>query len=62
MEHKKYIGILGTPKIEIRATSDSDLKEKDIIFENVELSWNKHNHNTRLFHLIKTTRRIATMM
>lgn len=48
IEHKKYIGILGTPKIEIRATSDSDLKERDIIFENVELPWNKHNHNTIL--------------
>lgn len=37
VEHKKYIGILGTPKIEIRATSDNDLKAKDIIFENVIL-------------------------
>ncbi len=46
IEHKKYIGILGTPKIEIRATSNSDLKEKDIIFENVELPWNKTTPNT----------------
>ena len=41
VEHKKYVGVLGTPKIEIRATSDDDLKAKDIIFENVILPWNK---------------------
>ena len=41
VEHKKYVGILGTPKIEIRATSDTDLKEKDILFESVILPWNK---------------------
>ncbi len=41
VEHKKYIGILGTPKVEIRASSDADLKEKDILFENVELPWKK---------------------
>ena len=39
VEHKKYVGILGTPKIEIRATSDEDIKKKDIIFENVILPW-----------------------
>lgn len=41
VEHKKYVGVLGTPKVEIRATSDEDLKKKDIIFENVMLPWNK---------------------
>ena len=41
VEHKKYVGILGTPKIEIRATSDDDLRKKDIIFENVMLPWRK---------------------
>jgi hypothetical protein len=40
VEHKKYVGILGTPKIEIRAASNDDLKEKDILFENVILPWN----------------------
>ena len=40
VEHKKYVGILGTPKIEIRASSNDDLKEKDILFENVILPWN----------------------
>ena len=39
IEHKKYVGILGTPKIEIRATSDDDLRAKDILFENVILPW-----------------------
>ena len=42
VDHKKYVGILGTPKIEIRAASNDDLKEKDIIFENVILPWNLH--------------------
>ena len=41
VEHKKYVGILGKPKIEIRASSDDDLKAKDILFENVMLPWVK---------------------
>ena len=41
VEHKRYVGILGTPKVEIRATSDDDIKKKDIIFENVLLPWTK---------------------
>lgn len=41
VEHKKYVGILGTPNVVIRATSDDDLKVKDIIFENVILPWKK---------------------
>lgn len=47
VEHKKYIGVLGTPKIEIRATSDADLKAKDIIFENVLLPWEKTQTDTK---------------
>ena len=43
VEHKKYVGILGTPKIEIRAASDNDLKAKDIIFENVILPFATEN-------------------
>ena len=46
VEHKKYVGILGTPKVEIRATSDTDLKEKDILFENVVLPWSKQTIST----------------
>jgi len=41
VEHKRYVGILGTPKVEIRATSDDDINKKDIIFENVLLPWTK---------------------
>lgn len=41
VEHKKYVGILGTHKVEIRASSDEDLKAKDILFENVVLPWSK---------------------
>lgn len=41
MERKKYIGVLGTPKIEIRANSIDDLNKRDIIFENVILPWTK---------------------
>lgn len=46
VEHKKYVGILGTPKIEIRANSIEDLNKKDIIFENVVLPWNTTPFNT----------------
>ena len=37
----KYIGILGTPKIKIRAKSQEELDEKQISFENVQLPWQK---------------------
>lgn len=37
----KYIGILGTPKIKIRAQSQDDLDAKQISFENVQLPWQK---------------------
>lgn len=47
VEHKKYIGILGTPKIEIRASSDADLKTKDILFENVILPWTNITSSTQ---------------
>ena len=38
---RKYIGILGTPKIKIRAQSQDDLDAKNISFENVQLPWQK---------------------
>ena len=34
VENKKYIGVLSTPKIKIRANSDAELAEKNISFEN----------------------------
>lgn len=39
--HKKYIGILGRPSIEIEVNSDDELRELDITFENVNLPWRK---------------------
>lgn len=37
----KYIGILGTPKIKIRAKSQEEVDAKQISFENVQLPWQK---------------------
>lgn len=37
----KYIGVLSTPKIKIRAKSQDDLDEAGIGFENVQLPWQK---------------------
>lgn len=37
----KYIGILGTPKIKIRAKTQEELDAKQISFENVQLPWQK---------------------
>ncbi len=36
---KKYIGVLSTPKIKIRANSDEELAAKKIVFENCKLAW-----------------------
>jgi len=47
MEHKKYIGVLGTPKVEIRANSIDDLSKRDIIFENVILPWEKNTSSNQ---------------
>ena len=41
VENKKYIGVLSTPKIKIRANSDAELAEKNISFENCQLPWHK---------------------
>ena len=41
VENKKYIGVLSTPKIKIRANSDAELAEKNISFENCKLPWQK---------------------
>lgn len=40
VENKKYIGILGTPKIIIKADSWREIKNKNIIFVNVDLADN----------------------
>ena len=37
----KYIGVLSTPKIKIRAKSQDDLDAAGIVFENVQLPWQK---------------------
>lgn len=39
VKNKKYVGILGTPTISIKAASQSELDEKGIAFENVKLPW-----------------------
>ena len=39
VKNKKYVGILGTPTISIKAASQNELDEKGIAFENVKLPW-----------------------
>lgn len=39
VKNKKYVGILGTPTISIKAASQNELDEKGIVFENVKLPW-----------------------
>ena len=39
VKNKKYIGVLGTPTISIKANSQEDLDAKGIVFENVKLPW-----------------------
>lgn len=41
MTDMNYVGILGTPKIKIKANSDEELKAKNIKFENCQLPWQK---------------------
>ena len=41
MTGRKYIGVLSTPKIKIKANSDEDLAAKNIVFENCKLAWRK---------------------
>lgn len=41
VKNKKYIGVLGTPTISIKANSQEDLDAKGIVFENVRLPWGK---------------------
>lgn len=38
---KKYIGVLSTPKIKIKANSQEELDAKNISFENCKLPWTK---------------------
>lgn len=37
----KYIGVLSTPKIKIRAKSQDELDAQNISFENIQLPWQK---------------------
>ena len=39
VKNKKYVGVLGTPTISIKANSRKELDEKGIVFENVKLPW-----------------------
>lgn len=39
MVNKKYVGLLSTPQIKIKANSDQELAEKQLSFENVHLPW-----------------------
>ena len=41
VKNKKYIGVLRAPQITIRVNSQDDLNEKGILFENVNLPWEK---------------------
>ena len=41
LENRRYVGVLGTPKIKIKADSESDLEGKNIVFENCQLPWQK---------------------
>lgn len=49
--NKKYVGILGKPKVKIKAANQAELDNKNIIFENVTLPWgyatsvNETEHN-----------------
>ncbi|MBR2179028.1 MAG: HPr family phosphocarrier protein [Selenomonadaceae bacterium] len=42
---KHYIGILGRPKVNIKATSQEELDSNNIILENVELPWTDADTN-----------------
>lgn len=44
----KYIGVLGTPIIKIKAKSPEELKDKGIAFENVNLPWTQEESETAL--------------
>ena len=43
---KKYVGILGTPTVSIKANSQEELTAKGIVFENVTLPWAKEENKT----------------
>lgn len=43
VKNKKYVGVLGTPTISIKANSQEDLDAKGIMFENVQLPWGKQD-------------------
>ncbi len=48
VENKKYVGVLSTPKIKIRANSDEELAAKNISFENCRLPFMKATLNEEL--------------
>ena len=38
---KKYVGILGKPKVDIRASGEAELRNKNIVLENVVVPWSQ---------------------
>lgn len=46
VKNKRYVGILGTPTISIKATSQEEVGAKGIVFENVQLPWAKEESNS----------------
>jgi len=53
VENKKYIGVLSTPKIKIKANSDEELEAKNIVFENCKLAWRKESPIEELKALVQ---------
>lgn len=54
VENKKYIGVLSTPKIKIKANSDEELAAKNISFENCKLAWRKETSMEELVKIAST--------
>ena len=44
----RYVGILGIPRVKIKAVGEDELKEKDITFENVILPFESSTHSLTL--------------
>ena len=60
IENKKYIGILGTPKISINANSQADLDAKNISFENCILPFDVKNETSAKISIEKSTPKISS--
>ena len=60
IENKKYIGILGTPKIAINANSQADLNAKNIRFENCILPFDVTNEPSSKISVEKSTSKVSS--